>query len=59
MPAATLKVRSLRSPSTCNALDLGADGATLVSGHQDGTVRLWDLATGKAVCESQPHNGQV
>jgi WD40 repeat protein/beta-lactamase regulating signal transducer with metallopeptidase domain len=38
-----------RHGSAINYLGFGPDGKTLVTAGQDGTVRLWDLATGKEV----------
>ena len=38
------ETKTMRAPSSCNALDLSAvDSGVVVSGHQDGSVRLWDL----------------
>mmetsp|Transcript_34961 Transcript_34961/g.93552 ORF Transcript_34961/g.93552 Transcript_34961/m.93552 type:complete len:223 (-) Transcript_34961:99-767(-) len=53
------EVRTLRSSSTCNAVDFSGEGATVVSGHQDGSVRLWDIGTGAKIDESKPHANQV
>ena len=33
---------------------LAADGGTLASLHTDGTVRLWDVATGEVVASESP-----
>ena len=43
------EVRSMRTSSSCNALDVSADGATIVSAHLDGSVRLWDVGSGSQV----------
>ena len=37
------------------ALALSPDGRTLASGDQVGTVRLWDLRTGAALCDLNGH----
>lgn len=43
--------RSFMCPSTCNALAVTADGALVASGHFDGTLRFWDLRTGRLAQE--------
>lgn len=53
------EVRSIRSSSTCNALDVSVDGSIIASGHQDGAVRLWDIGNGNKVDEAKPFQGQV
>lgn len=37
------------------ALAFAPDGSTLASGHKDGTVRLWDLATGQEQAALEAH----
>jgi WD40 repeat protein/CHAT domain-containing protein/Tfp pilus assembly protein PilF len=41
------------------ALSFSADGSTLVSGTRDGTVFLWDVASGKAINVVRPGVGSV
>jgi len=65
------EVRTLKSASTVNALDLSAEaagatsggggsGGCVVSGHQDGSVKVWDLGTGAVVGgRDHAHAGQV
>jgi WD40 repeat protein len=42
-----------------HAVAYSPDGRTLASGGQDGTVRLWDLATAQVRATLQGHVGQV
>ncbi len=41
------RAATLAPPSAVGALAYGPDGTTLATGHADGTVRLWDLETGR------------
>jgi WD40 repeat protein/transcriptional regulator with XRE-family HTH domain len=45
--------------SCCHALAFSPDGALLVSGHEDGTVRIWDAATGSAIRVLKGHPATV
>lgn len=39
---------------------MDADGQTLISGHLDNNIRLWDARTGAAIQElTGVHNGQI
>ena len=35
-----------------NDIDFSADSAALVSGSSDGTIMIWDIATGKSIVSS-------
>jgi serine/threonine protein kinase/WD40 repeat protein len=41
------------------ALAVAADGTRLASGHADGTVAVWDRATGRQLGAVQAHDGEV
>jgi WD40 repeat protein len=42
------------------AVALSSDGRTMIAGHPDGSLRLWDLATGSTLWESaEKHSGVV
>jgi serine/threonine protein kinase/WD40 repeat protein len=41
------------------ALAVSADGGRLASGHADGTLAVWDRATGKSLGSVQAHRGAV
>ena len=43
--------RSLVCHSSVNSVRVSLDGALAVSGHFDGTLRFWDLRTGKVANE--------
>jgi autophagy-related protein 16 len=53
--------RSMMCPSICNSLAITADGSLVASGHFDGTLRFWDLRTGRVAHEvaglHSPHGG--
>ncbi|KAI3424821.1 hypothetical protein D9Q98_008207 [Chlorella vulgaris] len=40
-------LRTLMCHSSCNSLALTGDGSLVASGHFDGTLRFWDMRTGK------------
>jgi WD40 repeat protein len=42
-----------------NAVAVAPDGSWLVSGNYDGTVRIWDVATGKQRATFTGHTGSV
>ena len=42
---------TLRHSSTANAVDVGGDSFTAVSGHLDGGVRFWDVRTGERTAD--------
>ncbi len=37
---------------TCNCVDFSISDSYMVSGHQDGKIRLWDLSSRKVSAES-------
>lgn len=43
-------------PSNCNAICFSVDGQTILSGHVDGNLRLWDIQTGKLLSEVAAHS---
>ncbi len=53
--------RSMMCPSICNSLAITTDGSLVASGHFDGTLRFWDLRTGRVAHEvaglHSPHGG--
>ncbi len=42
-----------------HAVAFSADGKRLASGHRDGTVRLWEAATGKELATFRGHRDEV
>ena len=44
-------LRTLMCHSSCNSLEISADGALIASGHFDGTLRFWDLRSGRQAHE--------
>jgi WD40 repeat protein len=42
-----VKLQTFRSNSSFHAVALTPNGRVLVSGHNDGSIKLWDFATGK------------
>ena len=56
-----LGIRTIFTFSSCNDLTLAdVEGQTLVSGHLDNNVRLWDTRTGNAIKELMGvHSGQI
>ncbi|MEH2150606.1 WD40 repeat domain-containing protein, partial [Nostoc sp.] len=41
--------KTLQVESRVNSVAFSSDGITLASGSQDGTIRLWDVLTGKCL----------
>jgi WD40 repeat protein len=46
-------------PGWAGPVALSPDGRTLASGGDDGTVKLWDLATGRNIAILKGHQGKV
>ena len=44
-------LRTLMCHSSCNSLAITADGSLVASGHFDGTLRFWDMRSGKQAHE--------
>lgn len=57
----SIDIRTIYTFSSCNDLCLmDADGETIISGHLDNNIRLWDTRTGASIKElTGVHNGQV
>jgi WD40 repeat protein len=47
------------SASPCNALVWSTDGEWIASGHADGSLRLWEVASGLEIQRLQGHQGSV
>ena len=45
----------LPTASVVNSVSFSPDGATLASGAGDGTIRLWDVATGESISTLEGH----
>lgn len=54
-------IRTIFTFSSCNDVCLmDADGQTLISGHLDNNIRLWDARTGVGIKElTGIHSGQI
>lgn len=50
-------VTALAQPSWVDAVDLWGDPALLITGHDDGKLRLWDAASRSLVREMDGHHG--
>ncbi len=57
-PSAVLSWLFLAS-SECNAVAWGSDRTLLASGHDDGSVRLWEVASGREICRFLGHQSYV
>ena len=49
------KNRTVPNPNAIEAIAFSPDGKTFVSGHRDGTVRLWDAETGRKISAFREH----
>lgn len=58
-PTAWQELQIINTGSNVNAVDWSPDGLFLVSGHDDGTVRIWDTRTGAETNVIDAHNGPV
>lgn len=56
-----IDIRTIFTFSSCNDICLmDPDGQTLISGHLDNNIRLWDARTGVRIKElTGVHNGQI
>uniref|UniRef100_A0A7S4D6J4 Anaphase-promoting complex subunit 4 WD40 domain-containing protein n=2 Tax=Heterosigma akashiwo TaxID=2829 RepID=A0A7S4D6J4_HETAK len=51
---------TLRATSSCNAADVAPDGAAVLTGHQDGGLRFWDVRSGAKVNDIKSlHQSQI
>ena len=50
--------RTMPDPNAIEALAFSADGKTFASGHRDGTIRIWDAATGRKRKTIGVHNNE-
>ncbi|MCE9532361.1 MAG: hypothetical protein K8T89_14755 [Planctomycetes bacterium] len=57
--AGTQAIHRFPVDSWVMALAFSQDGKQLASGHDDGTIRLWDVAKGKLIAKWQGHKGAV
>jgi WD40 repeat protein len=53
------RLLTLAAPPLINDLTFSPDGATIATAHQDGTVRLWDAATGVERLQLHGHDDGV
>ena len=49
----------ISTASSVRSVEFSPDGATLASGAWDGTVKLWDVATGEIIATLEGHGGGV
>ena len=54
-----VKIRSFKGDNTIHALNFSPDGKYLASGGSNGTIYLWDIATGKHVSTLVGHENWV
>jgi WD40 repeat protein len=54
----TQAVRGVGHPQTVHGVAVTSDGKRALSGSEDGTLRLWDVATGREVGRWQGHAGK-
>jgi WD40 repeat protein/nucleoside phosphorylase len=47
------------SPSACNAVAWSPSGDLVATGHDDGSVRLWDVVSGQAIRVLDGHSARV
>lgn len=51
------QLNSIHLNSTANSIDVAFDSSTVVSGHADGGLRLWDIQTGQKKLEIEGKHG--
>lgn len=49
----------IESPSPVQSLDIPDDGETLITGNQDGKIRLWNLTTGQVQYTLEGHDQTI
>ncbi|MFO0756922.1 MAG: pentapeptide repeat-containing protein [Byssovorax sp.] len=55
-PAAPREILPMIAPaSQCHPVAWSKAGDLLASGHNDGTIRIWDVTTGRTICVLQGH----
>ncbi|PWA77675.1 WD40 domain-containing protein [Artemisia annua] len=52
-------INTIIFPSNCNTISFSPDGQTIISGHVDGHLRLWDIQKGKLLIEVAAHSFAV
>ncbi len=56
---ATSKMTLTESDSPVSVLAVGPNGTTLASGNTDGTIKIWDMSSGKLINTLVGHSGSI